>query len=49
MYLVAAVVISQKRRLLDECQDSDDVLRLFQSLRSVDVVDLLSRAKGYRK
>ena len=32
MYFVAAVVIGQRRRILDDCMDSDDVLRAFQQV-----------------
>mmetsp|Transcript_34620 Transcript_34620/g.76939 ORF Transcript_34620/g.76939 Transcript_34620/m.76939 type:complete len:217 (+) Transcript_34620:3-653(+) len=48
MYFVAAVVISQRRRILDDCHDSDDVMRHFQSLK-LDVADCMIRAKGYRE
>jgi hypothetical protein len=33
MYVIAAVVIMQKRKVLDDCQDTDDVLRTFQQVR----------------
>lgn len=32
-YFIAAVVCSQRRRVLDECHSGDDVLQLFQNLR----------------
>eukprot|EP00798_Chlamydomonas_sp_ICE-L_P013603 gene13603-19476_t len=47
-YFVAAVVISQRRRILDHCHDSDDVLTLFHALRKVDVKDCMARARQYR-
>eukprot|EP00798_Chlamydomonas_sp_ICE-L_P024018 gene24018-9593_t len=42
-----AVVISQRRRILDDCHDSDDMLKHFQTLR-VDLNDCMGRAKQYR-
>ncbi|GLC37220.1 hypothetical protein PLESTB_000992800 [Pleodorina starrii] len=50
LYLVAAVVLSQRRRLL-ECRELDDVLRLFQSLPPMsrsEVNDALRKAREYR-
>jgi hypothetical protein len=33
MYVIVAVVIMQKRKVLDDCQDTDDVLRTFQQVK----------------
>ncbi len=48
-YVVAAVVLGQRKRILDTCHEHDDVLRLFQSLPKVDVADVIRRAKEYRE
>ncbi|GIM16371.1 hypothetical protein Vretimale_19034, partial [Volvox reticuliferus] len=50
LYLVASLVLSQRRKML-ECKELDDVLRLFQSLPPMnrsDVNDALCRAREFR-
>ncbi|KXZ51316.1 hypothetical protein GPECTOR_13g803 [Gonium pectorale] len=50
-YLVAAVVLSQRRQLM-ECTEHDDVLRLFQSMANLsrgEAVDALRRARELRE
>lgn len=49
MYFVAAVVVGQRRRVLESCHDRDDVLQLFQSLKGVDVVGAMKQARSYRQ
>mmetsp|Transcript_35293 Transcript_35293/g.89328 ORF Transcript_35293/g.89328 Transcript_35293/m.89328 type:complete len:648 (-) Transcript_35293:539-2482(-) len=51
MHFVAAVVIAQRRRILDDCTDSGDVMRAFQQVPSlrVDVADCMRRARVYRE
>ncbi len=44
---VAAVVMSQRRKVLDDCTETDDVLRLFHSVR-VDFWDTIEKAKQLR-
>jgi len=41
---VAAVVISQRRAVLDHCYDADDVLRLFHNLKRIEVWPCLDKA-----
>jgi hypothetical protein len=41
---VAAVVQSQRRTLLDHCYNADDVLRLFHSVRRIDLWQCLDKA-----
>lgn len=48
LFFVAAVVTGQRRRILDECRESDDVLRLFQVPQKIDVQDCLRRASDFR-
>ncbi|KAF6259021.1 hypothetical protein COO60DRAFT_1515818 [Scenedesmus sp. NREL 46B-D3] len=45
MWFVAAVVISQRRAVLAHCCDADDVLRLFQGMKRVDVWQCLAKAR----
>ncbi|GAX85246.1 hypothetical protein CEUSTIGMA_g12666.t1 [Chlamydomonas eustigma] len=47
LYVVAAVVGSQRRTLMDYCIDSDDVLKHFQSVR-FDVFDIVAQARLLR-
>lgn len=42
---VAAVIISHRRPVLDHCHDAEDVLRLFHSMRQVDVWQCLVKAQ----
>lgn len=42
---VAAVIMSQRRQILDHCYDADDVLRLFHGLKHVDVWQCLQKAQ----
>lgn len=41
---VAAVIQSQRRTLLDHCYNADDVLRLFHSVRRIDLWQCLDKA-----
>jgi hypothetical protein len=45
IWFVAAVIISQRRAVLGHCCDADDVLRLFQGLKRVDVWQCLAKAR----
>lgn len=45
---VAAVILSQRRQVLDHCYDADDVLRLFHGLKNVDVWQCLQKAEELR-
>jgi hypothetical protein len=45
---VAAVVLSQKRRILEDCRDADDLMRLFHSLRFIDFPACLHKAHQLR-
>jgi hypothetical protein len=47
LYIVAAVVVSQRRALMDYCTDSDDVLKHFQSVK-FDAYDVVAQAKLLR-
>ncbi|GIL56769.1 hypothetical protein Vafri_12079 [Volvox africanus] len=51
LYLVASLVLSHRRKML-ECEELDDVLRLFQTLSPInrsDVNDALRRAREFRE
>lgn len=48
MFVVAAVVRSHRRAVLDEARDVDDVLRLFANVR-VDVWGMLRVARGLQR
>lgn len=48
VHFVAAVVVSQRRRVLDECTEPDDAMRLFHSLRGFDFWECVSRATVLR-
>ena len=41
-------MLSQKRRVLDECYEGDDLLRLFQAVRP-DFWECLDRARRMRR
>lgn len=47
MHFVAAVIIAQRRRILDECHDHDEVLRLFTK-HSIDFWECMDRAVQLR-
>lgn len=47
LYFVAAVVWANRRRVLDECSDSDDVLRLFHNVK-INVWESLRKARAMR-
>jgi hypothetical protein len=48
VYFVAAVVVGARRRVLDECTDQDDAMRLFHTLRGVDFWECATRAHVLR-
>lgn len=48
VHFVAAVAISQRRRVLDECAGPDDAMRLFHGLRGVDFWECVARAQVLR-
>lgn len=48
IYFIAAVVMSQRRRVLDDCHDNDDVLKHFNKA-TVNVWECLRTARQLRK
>ena len=48
MYFVAAVVVTQRRAVLEACHDCDDVLKLFQQPLKVDVAECVVQARLLR-
>eukprot|EP00877_Chromochloris_zofingiensis_P001190 jgi/Chrzof1/11071/Cz05g22120.t1 len=48
IYFIAAVVISQRRRVLDECHDPDDVLRLFYTIKGIEFWECTQKAHQLR-
>ncbi|KAK9915184.1 hypothetical protein WJX75_005786 [Coccomyxa subellipsoidea] len=48
LFFIAAVALRQRRRLIDDCRDQDDTLRLFNSLR-VDLWGSLRTARGLQR
>ncbi|EIE22335.1 RabGAP/TBC [Coccomyxa subellipsoidea C-169] len=48
LFFIAAVALRQRRRLIDECRDQDDTLRLFNSLR-IDLWGSLRSARGLQR
>jgi hypothetical protein len=48
VHFVAAVAIGMRRRVLDECADPDDAMRLFHSVKGVDFWEAVQRAHVLR-
>jgi len=48
VHFVAAVVVGARRRVLDECTDQDDAMRLFHALKGVDFWECVTRAQVLR-
>jgi hypothetical protein len=48
VHFAAAVVIGARRRVLDECTDQDDAMRLFHTLKGVDFWECVTRAHVLR-
>ncbi|BDA43320.1 GTPase-activating protein GYP7 [Coccomyxa sp. Obi] len=48
LFFIAAVALRLRRRLIDECRDQDDTLRLFNSVR-VDLWGSLRSARGLQR
>ncbi|GBF97782.1 hypothetical protein Rsub_10207 [Raphidocelis subcapitata] len=48
VHFVAAVVVGARRRVLDECRDADDAMRLFHTLKGIDLWECVTRATVLR-